>query len=200
MIFFKAACSSHPWQYRACIFFVLSKTRDNFPRDENTSVGCSVFAGLERSASQGRSYYWFSLKKRALSQKPFRYWRISIQKISILLWWRRISSWIQNPRHFSPTHLPDWANHLNCSKTTKQKWTTLWLDFAADCVRAPRLQIQEKIVVTIDWIGYRCWTFSWLFSLLSSHLRTRWYKSVNSTRHVQKRGQRDQKEGDIFGW
>ena len=69
MIFFKAACSSHPWQYRACIFFVLSKTRDNFPRDENTSVGCSVFAGLERSASQGRSYYWFSLKKKSIILK-----------------------------------------------------------------------------------------------------------------------------------
>jgi len=36
----------------ACIFFVKSKTRDNFFRDENTSVGCSVFAGLERRASR----------------------------------------------------------------------------------------------------------------------------------------------------
>ena len=34
------------------IFFVLSKMRDNFPRDENTSIEYSIFAGLERSVSR----------------------------------------------------------------------------------------------------------------------------------------------------
>jgi len=61
--------------YRACIFFVKSKTRDNFYRDENTSIGCSVFAGLERRASR-QVLVLSALIDKLASQVDKRVWRV----------------------------------------------------------------------------------------------------------------------------
>ena len=49
------ACSSHPRRYRACIFFVLSKTRDNFPGMRTRALDVPYLLGW-RGVPRGRSY------------------------------------------------------------------------------------------------------------------------------------------------
>ena len=49
------ACSSHPRRYRACIFFILSKTRDNFPGMRTRALDVPYLLGW-RGVPRGRSY------------------------------------------------------------------------------------------------------------------------------------------------